>query len=363
MRRHHQTAPAVEQYQAIHQAVDELVRWDGSNERWKRDLEATRILVAEGWTASGKYTEAHAHFDKSLTELNRQLALDRSSSDALQDLGWLRSSRAALAKAEKNWPQAVTEYAASVHHYAAAAAAAPGSASISQRHYWALRDLAITQDGAGRHAEALATLRRGQGLASALIKAAPEMTVAAFDLRGMLDEERDMLVRQGKPGGGAALTAARHKTLADAVAAAPNSAVLWNWVHLDEIENGDQAATAGKPSDAVAAYRRAIDKLRKAIAIDGRNPVYWINLRTAWSRIAGVEAKRKDIGTARLAYAQAQAPNERAFELASKPEDRAKYALWLNQDQFQGLYLLHCCYLWLLLQTLLLLKNNLHRSS
>ena len=326
-------APAVERYQAIHQAVDELVRWDPSNEKWKRDLEATRILLAQGWTASGKYAEAHAHFDTALAGLTRQQALDRSSSDAQTDLGWLRSSRGALAKAEKIWGQAVTEYAASARHYAAAAAAAPNSASIGQSHYLALRELAIAQDGVGRHAEALATLHQGRDLVSALIKAAPEMTVAAFDLQTLLDDERDMLARQGKPGEGVALAAARRKALADALAAAPNNAELWNRVHIDEIDNGDQAAAAGKPSDAVAAYQRAIAKLQKAVAIDGRNAVLWSNLRNAWTRIAGVETKRKRIGAARLAYASAQAPCERAFELSSKPEDKAKYALRLHDDQ------------------------------
>ncbi len=323
-------AKALEQYDQINRAVDELVRWDDSNALWKRDFAATLILMAEARSAVKQVQEAQKAYDAALERLEGLAETDPSNNRLKKDLYWLYQSRGRLALERKEWNRATADFTAS-ERYIAEAARVDGAFATWQRDWsWVLFDLARARSGAREHEEAVAFLRRGRDLASALTRAAPEAAVFQEDLVIFYGQEVRALEDGGKRDEAAAVARERERAVMEALAAQPRNAMLLNRAHLEYLRDGDEMKAAGRLDDAVAAYRKGVANVARTVELEPANVDWWTNLRDAHQRVGDTLYQGKRWVDAEAAYRNGIGPAEKACAIAPRRADLANAVFLLR---------------------------------
>lgn len=321
---------AMAQYEEINRAIEELVRWDDTNAIWRRDFAATLILVAEGWGALKHYPEAGQAYDTALDLLTGLAETDPFNMSLKYDLSWLYQSRGKLALLRKQWQQAAADFTASERYIAEAARADQAFAIWQRAWFLVLSDLARARSGDGKHAEAAALLRRARDKVSTLIKAVPEMTALQQDLAAFYELEISVLKEDGKKDEAAALTGEKELAVMSALAVRPADVTLLNLAHIEHIRVGDAAKAAGRLEDALVAYRKGLDKIRRAVELDPDNVVLWDNLRGVHRRIGDAFYQGKRWPQAEGAYRNGLAPGEKASAIAPHRADLANQEFLLR---------------------------------
>jgi len=321
---------ALEQYQKINRAFDELTRWDDTNLQWRRDFGATLLLIAAAQKEMDNFQEAldiHSRVENIFNELAKT---DRSNISLKDDISWFYRSRGALAIKQQKWDDAIQDFTTAKQNIEEAGKADEACVSWLYDECIVLFELAFAYQGAGKIEEAAASYRRGQDTLLASIKAAPEAAQWLSDRFYFLERELRMLRSFGRMKEAEAVAREKDQAYESATAALASNVTLLNESSIDDFRDGDKAKSAGRLDDALAAYRKGLKKASQATELEPGNATLWSNLRYDYEQIGDVFYEAKRWADAEKAFRDGLGPGEKAFSISPH---RAELASQLSKLQ------------------------------